>query len=171
MRLVACIRMWLQAAGNACNGSGVLYLGVYPRPSWAPEGGSTVKRVEEDGSVAVHLRLSHAAWLRYANDAAVLRKPLGTFLRERLERQDDHLQELQSLRGTLERLEASQAKPALHGEGGKAPADTPTAALLEVLLLLRGSTKVDQVRAVWAELERISVRRFQSGEAVGTKTP
>ncbi len=117
---------------------------------------------DDDGSVAIHLRLSHAAWMRYSNDAVAVRKPLGTYLRERLERQDEQLVQLASIRGALERLAVSQAQPAAEALGGNRLAGVPTAALLEVLLLLRGSTKVDQLKAVWAELGRIGIERFQS---------
>ena len=62
------------------------------------------QRPDDDASVALHLRLSRRAWERYSTEAMALSQPLSTYLRERLEREDELVAELASIRRAVQRL-------------------------------------------------------------------
>ncbi len=111
-------------------------------------------RADNDASVAIHLRLSRSAWERYAAEAAGLTKPLSTYLRERLEREDELLAELASIRRAVENLAA--AEPSSSGNGSASPG-----MLLEVLLLCRALAQHQRSETVQAELRRLGVEVWQ----------
>jgi hypothetical protein len=119
-------------------------------------------RVEDDASVPIHLRLSRAAWERYSGEAAILSKPLSTYLRERLEREDELLAELASIRRAVENLAAAPRSSS--GDGGASPG-----LLLEVLLLCRSLAQPQRTETAQAELRRLGVDVWQPPPAGGSK--
>jgi hypothetical protein len=112
-------------------------------------------RADDDASVAIHLRLNRRAWERYANEAAALAKPLSTYLRERLEREDELLAELASIRRAVENLAASPPPPTTSG------GDNSSHLILEVLLLCRSLAQPQRTETAHAELRRLGLEVWQ----------
>jgi hypothetical protein len=98
-------------------------------------------------SFHISFRLSYEAWKRYSALAEVSDLPLGTFLRRRLELQDQVL-------ATELDLRARSAKPP-EDEGGKTmPPDVMKGTLVEILLLLRSIAGLQRCGMVQKEVER-----------------
>lgn len=116
-------------------------------------------RPDDDASVAIHLRLSRRTWERYASEATALAKPLATYLRERLEREDELVAELASIRRAVENLAAAPAHASSTYERG----EFPSGMLLEVLLLCRAMAQHQRMETVQAELRRLGVDMWQPG--------
>jgi hypothetical protein len=114
------------------------------------------RRLDDTPSIAIHLRLSLRAWDRYAGEAAVHRKPLSTYLRERLEREDELLAEIASIRRSVGILEAES--PATSGRGAGSSANH----LLEILLLCRAMAQPQRTEMVQAELRRLGIEVWRS---------
>ena len=100
-------------------------------------------------SVLVTIRLEEGLHERYAAEAAAKRTPLSTYLRERLEHDDQVLAELAILRRIVE-------------QGG--PDSAPSSVLLELLLLVRGLSKPDALRTAAAELHRNGLEPWRAPE-------
>lgn len=92
----------------------------------------------------VHFRLSHEAWARYSTQAQALEMALGTYLRLRLEQQDEFLA------GELAKLKlAAQPPPA-----AKPDHDPLSGTLLQMLILLRMLVGPEKTRIASKEAER-----------------
>lgn len=90
----------------------------------------------------VHFRLSHEAWVRYSSQAQAHEMALGTWLRLRLEQQDEFLA------GELAKLKlAAQPAPATKP-------DPLAGSILEMLMLLRGIVGPEKSRMARKEAER-----------------
>lgn len=113
-------------------------------------------RAGDDASVAIHLRLSRTAWERYANEAAAASKSLSTYLRERLDREDELVAELASIRRAVENLASSAAA---QGTG------STSSVLLEVLLLCRAMAQHQRTETAQAELRRLGLSVWQPDAA------
>jgi hypothetical protein len=98
-------------------------------------------------SFHVSLRLSHEAWKRYSALAEVSDLPLGTFLRRRLELQDQVLA-AEDLRGR-----AAKAPEPEGGEKAMSPV-VMTGTLVEILLLLRSIAGLQRCGVAQKEVER-----------------
>lgn len=91
----------------------------------------------------VHFRLSHEAWVRYSSQAQALEMALGSYLRLRLERQDEFLA------GELAKLKlAAQPAPA------RPDHDPLSGSVLEMLMLLRMLAGPEKSRVASREAER-----------------
>jgi hypothetical protein len=98
-------------------------------------------------SFHVSFRLSHDAWKRYSALAEVRDLPLGTFLRRRLELQDQVLA-TEDLRGRAVKAPEPEG-------GGKAMApDVMTGTLVEILLLVRSIAGLQRCGMAQKEVER-----------------
>jgi hypothetical protein len=85
-------------------------------------------------SVVLQLRLDERVHARYAAEAAAARKPLATYLRERLEREDALEDRLAAIDHALAAL-AVRAGPKQGAPAGNTGSEQ--AAILEMLLILR----------------------------------
>lgn len=105
----------------------------------------------------VQVRLRPEQRLRYEDEAATVGKPLGTYLRDRLEAEDVVLDELRMLRRAVERV-ASEARES-PDQGAGSGLDGITGMLLEVLLTVRqmGGAKNDLAQR---EVERIGYKTW-----------
>ena len=101
----------------------------------------------------IKLRLSPEQLFIYESEAAYLNKSLNSYLRDRLEKADDVLIELQQLRHLLEHLPASS--PASSVEANAVQRDQGT--LLEILLLLRLLAGPEKMLMVQKELQRLKI--------------
>lgn len=101
------------------------------------------------GSTHVHVRLNNAAWARFSKEAEVRAVPLGTYLRQRLEQQDELLaNEIAALRAVVEHAGSAGQHTRYDG-----PA-LASGALVEALLLLRSLVGPQKAALVQKELER-----------------
>ncbi|CCJ51901.1 MULTISPECIES: mobilization protein [Pseudomonadota] len=114
----------------------------------------------------IKLRISPEKHAQYEDEAARRGKPLGTYLRERLEAGDsvrDELaamrRELASLHHAVEDLAAAGQRPA-DGDGQGA-----TAVQIETLLLLRAIAGPDRMTTIRGELKRLGVQTWTPEEA------
>jgi hypothetical protein len=98
------------------------------------------------GSVILQLRLNERVHARYASEAAALGKPLATYLRERLEREDALQERLAIIEQAVTELAATRAVLA-----PTTSSESPAA--LEQLLILR------QLAGPKAELARKELQR------------
>ncbi len=103
----------------------------------------------------IQLRLKQEMQLAYQEEAASLGKPLASFLRERLEAQDEtravltHVRcEIASLRLLMEDIEAQKN---IAGNNNS----SSDATLLELLLLLRQLCRPEHVKIAQGELNRL----------------
>ena len=110
------------------------------------------------GTTHVTIRLSDAAWARYSANAEIQGVPLGTYLRSRLERQDEFLESELALR-------ALPPAPATPEPASKGDPPLPPGALLEVILLLRVVAGPQASRMVHAELTRLGLEFWSGGAA------
>jgi hypothetical protein len=93
----------------------------------------------------VHFRLSHDAWVRYSSQAQAHEMPLGSYVRLRLEQQDEFLA------GELAKLKlAAQPAPA----PARSDPDPLSGAFLEVLMMLRMIVGPEKSRVARKEVER-----------------
>ncbi len=93
------------------------------------------------GSIQVTIRLSDEAWARYSAQAETRGVALSTYLRQRLERQDEFLDSELALR----------ARPAAPDPS---PPPGPSGETVEMLLLLRVIAGPQNSRMIHAEVER-----------------
>ena len=92
----------------------------------------------------VHFRLSHEAWVRYSSQAQTHEMALGSYLRLRLEHQDEFLA------GELAKLKlAAQPAPAARPDH-----DPLSGTLLQMLILLRMLVGPEKTRIAGKEAER-----------------
>ena len=99
-------------------------------------------------SATVGVRLRNDVWSRYSAEAQAHGVPLSSYLRQRLEREDQFEGELAALRRAVER---SAPPPA---SATPAPAPLPAGALVEVLLLLRSLVGPQKATVAQKEVER-----------------
>ena len=107
---------------------------------------------------SVSVRLSAEKHALYESFAAVEKKPLARYLRDRLERDDQYLDEQRALRHLLEHVLRRLGEPTGRGEGS--PQGMPAvdrSPLLEVLLLLRQTTSPDKLKFAQSELRRLGL--------------
>ena len=95
----------------------------------------------------IPIRFSHEKWEYYTRLAELSDKPLGTYLRERLEREDNVALELSLLRQSLAR--------------DLAPVDNE-AILLETLLLLRASSNPQKIAMVAKTMESLGLSAWEA---------
>ncbi len=101
------------------------------------------------GSNQVTIRLSDEAWARYSAQAEARGIALSTFLRQRLERQDEYLDSELALR----------ARPTAAPEAIPAP-PLPPSAHLEMLMVLRQIASPQKVEAARAEVRRLGFEPY-----------
>ncbi len=99
-------------------------------------------------SVVLQLRLDERVHARYAAEAAAAGKPLASYLRERLEREDALHERLAAIEHAVAEMAAARAVSGLH-----TTSESPAA--LEQLLILR------QLAGPKAELARKELQRRQ----------
>lgn len=104
----------------------------------------------------VRVRLSLEKQMLYEAQAAAEGKPLGTYLRERLEREDVLLEEMGALRRAVERATgAIKDRPQLQNRD--ASQGLPMGLLVELLLLTRANIAPAKSQMVQKEVERIGL--------------
>lgn len=105
----------------------------------------------------IKFRLTPEKHAQYEDEAARLGKPLGTYLRERLEADDAVRDELAELRREVVGLH--RAVEDLAGEGPRAGGgdEGTKAVMLEVLLLLRAVAGADKLKMAQGELKRLGL--------------
>jgi len=113
----------------------------------------------------VKLRLSLEKHYQYEDEAARRAKPLSTYLRERLEAEDDLQQELASMRHQLAAL-AHHIDDAFSDAAVPARSDDTKPLLLETLLLLRTLTPPHKLSMVHGELKRLRLSAWSSTEDI-----
>jgi hypothetical protein len=96
-------------------------------------------------SFHVSFRISHDAWKRYSTEAEVRDLPLGTYLRRRLEQQDQVL--------AAELLRARPATPPEADRGPTSPA-AMRGTLVEMAILLRSIAGPQRSNMARKEVER-----------------
>ena len=113
----------------------------------------------------IKFRLTPEKHAQYEDEAARLGKPLGTYLRERLEADDAVRDELAELRREVVGLH--RAVEDLAGEGPRAGGgdEGTKAVMLEVLLLLRAVAGADKLKMAQGELKRLEHEIWTPGEA------
>src|SRR5688572_684830 len=99
----------------------------------------------------IQVRLSREKRLAYEEEAARQDKPLGTYLRERLEADDVLRGELAAIRHDVA-VGVSELRRAVEEGRGSAPSEGLP---LETLLLLRAVAGPERVKLVQAELRRL----------------
>lgn len=107
----------------------------------------------------INLRLTPEKQLILEDEAAQVGKPLSTYLRERLEAEDDTCARLNSLQmdlASLRHLVEDLAETGIEG-GGSGMAAGDRAMMIEALLLLRHLCKPEQLREVRADMRRYGV--------------
>ncbi|OIS90316.1 hypothetical protein [Brucella cytisi] len=110
----------------------------------------------------IKIRLSPERQLIYEDEAARLNKPLGTYLRERLEADDDKRGQLDAFRHEIGAALSSirhavEARDSKRGAGetpAAAPSQINNALLLEMVLLLREIGGPERMKRTQAELKR-----------------
>ncbi len=107
-------------------------------------------------STHVSVRLSHAVWTRYAAQAEAHDLALGTYLRRRLEQQDQFLENELALRSRL-------AKPAA-SEAATQKCSIPIGLLVEMLLMLRHLANPQNSKMVNAEVKRLGLETWEYPE-------
>lgn len=109
----------------------------------------------------IQIRLSAEKQAIYEDEAARLNKPLGTYLRERLEANDAMRGELNTLRHEIG-IGLAAIRQTIEDSGGKRGAAAPAVAasqinnalLLEMVLLLREVGGPERMKRTQAELKR-----------------
>jgi len=97
----------------------------------------------------IPIRLSHEKWSRYTKEATKCSLPLSTYLREKLEKEEDKDSELASIRRLIERQAQRSSDEGL---------------LSEIILLLRMLAGPQKVLLAQKELERIGVEVWKQEE-------
>ena len=93
-------------------------------------------------TVAVGIRLEREVWARFSAAAQARGLPLGTYLRQILDEHEQVSTAMDSLRASLERVVVEKGERASQ------------AALLEMLLLLRGMAGLQRATVARKEVER-----------------
>jgi hypothetical protein len=106
----------------------------------------------------IKLRLSVEKEVIYQAEAQARGKPLGTYLRERLEVQDDLAAELAALRRAIDRAPG-------RSDGTAASADMGV--MLELLLLVRSIAGPQKMQMVQQELQRIGLSIWDGSSSKG----
>lgn len=103
----------------------------------------------------VQLRLSPDQRMIYEDEAARQGKPLATYLRERLEAQDDKKDRSAALRAELANGMA-ELRGIVERGGSSTPGDKTgdSSILLELLILMRAIAGPDRIKMTHAELRR-----------------
>jgi len=109
------------------------------------------------GSNQVTIRLSDEAWARYSAQAETRGLALSTFLRQRLERQDEYLDSQLSL----------CARPAAAQQAAPVAPTVPASVHLEMLLVLRQIASPQKVDIARGELRRLGLESFMLPDAPG----
>jgi len=98
-------------------------------------------------STTVGFRLSNDVWARYSAEAQAQGLTLATYLRRRLEQQDDLCRELADLRRSIDLATTFPAS-------GHSGPPAPPGATLEILLLLRSLVAPQKALVAQKELAR-----------------
>ncbi len=109
------------------------------------------------GSNQVTIRLSDKAWARYSAQAETRGVALSTFLRQRLERQDEYLDSQLAL----------SARPAATQQVTPSAPTVPASVHLEMLLVLRQIASPQKVDIARGELRRLGLESFKLPDAPG----
>jgi hypothetical protein len=104
-------------------------------------------------STHVSVRLSQDAWTRYAAQAEAHDLPLGTYLRRRLEQQDEFIENELALRSHRARTAASEA--------AAQKCSVPIGLLVEMLFLLRGLANPQRSAMVNSEVRRLGLETWE----------
>lgn len=107
------------------------------------------------GSNQVTIRLTDEAWARYSALAETRGVALSTFLRERLEQQDEYLASELALR----------ARPAASPPATPPAPTVPASVHLEMLLILRQIASPQKVDIARGELRRLGLESFKLPDA------
>ncbi len=106
-------------------------------------------------STMVSIRLDREPWTRYAAAAEAQGVPLATYLRGRLEQQDELREHQRQLERTLTALHRAVEQSASARPPPPAPSQgMPTSVLLEMLLLLRSVAGPQTAMVAQKEVER-----------------
>src|SRR5512138_244130 len=106
-------------------------------------------------STHVSVRLSHGAWTRYSAEAEAHDLALGTYLRRRLEQQDQFLENELALRSRV----AGAAAP----EKAAPPRCTvPVGLLVEMLFILRMIANPQNSRIANSEVKRLGLETWEA---------
>ena len=100
----------------------------------------------------VSVRLSKDAWTRYAAQAEAHDLPLGTYLRRRLEQQDEFIENELALRSRLTRTASETAAQ-------KCP--VPIGLLVEMLFMLRQIVGPQKSQIAYSEVKRIRLETWE----------
>lgn len=104
----------------------------------------------------IKFRLTPEKHAQYEDEAARLGKPLGTYLRERLEAADETRDELLAMRQQLTALHHMIEDLADAGPRGQAePGTNPVQ--IETLLLLRAIAGPERMKPVKGEMKRLGI--------------
>jgi hypothetical protein len=100
----------------------------------------------------VAMRLSEENWRFYSEQAQAEGIGLSTYLKRRLERGDQIIEQIAALRRELESQRPEQTGPEQNGPS--APAPLPDGMMIEILLLLRSVVGEAKINLVHGELKR-----------------
>jgi hypothetical protein len=106
-------------------------------------------------STHVSVRLSHGAWTRYSAQAEAHDLALGTYLRRRLEQQDEFLESELALRSKV-----STPDPPETAAGPKCP--VPIGLLVEMLFMLRQIVSPQNSRMAYSEVKRLGLETWEA---------
>ena len=104
-------------------------------------------------STHVSMRLSQDAFTRYAAQAEAHDLPLGTYLRRRLEQQDEFIENELALRSRLTRTAASEA--------AAQKCSVPIGLLVEMLFMLRQIVGPQKSMIAYSEVKRIRLETWE----------
>jgi hypothetical protein len=103
-------------------------------------------------STHVSIRLSHDAWTRYAAQAEAHDLALGTYLRRRLEQQDEFIENELALRSRLTKTTT---------EAAAQKCSVPLGLLVEMLFLLRQLSNPQRSAMVNSEVRRLGLETWE----------
>jgi hypothetical protein len=104
-------------------------------------------------STHVSVRLSHDAWTRYAAQAEAHDLALGTYLRRRLEQQDEFIENELALRSRITKAAATGA--------AVQKCSVPIGLLVEMLFLLRQLSNPQRSAMVNSEVRRLGLETWE----------
>jgi hypothetical protein len=118
-------------------------------------------------SVVVTIRLDPADLERYSAEAAARGVGLSTYLRDRLAEQDPLLDELASIRLTLESLSSSPSPEAPAPARASGEPAAHQAIILETLLLCRSIAQAQRTGVAQGEVARLGLPVWRGGPQNG----
>ena len=104
-------------------------------------------------STHVSFRLSDDAWARYTAQAEAHDLPLGTYLRRRLEQQDEFIENELALRSRLTKTAASEA--------AAQECSVPIGLLVEMLFMLRQIVSPLNSKMAYSEVKRLGLDTWE----------